>query len=257
MEILFNIMSLKIFVVFHASIHEDCYAELYPDELSCITFFAVNEKLPKQYPTDPKYKIIKEWELPNFDPKLQEQGFCENSAIIHSHLNKLYGPGDRIGFAQYDMYMRRGSIRHLISMGRPGSVQTMIMCPWSLFEGNFPGQMGIFEKAAEDMKSYWPDSHFSKEAGFPMCNTYVIDADLLDRIVPWIIQFHSKIYPECILPPYNPRFGQIACFYEHIIGMVLQALCKDFRPWEGIIHPTTHGILQELKQPGPHKQSLE
>lgn len=250
-------MSLKIFVVFHSSINEECYAELHPDELAHITFIAVNEKLEKKYPADPKYKIIKEWELSNFDPKFQEQGFNENSAIIHAHLNNLYEPGDRVGFAQYDMYMRCGSIRHLANTGTPGSVQSMIMCPWSLFEGNFLGQVGIFEKAADDMKSYWPDSHFSKEGRFPMCNTYVVDASLIDRVIPWIIQFHPKIYPECILPPYRPRFGEVACYYEHIMGMVLQALCTEFRLWDGIIHPTTHNVLHYLQQHGPHKESLE
>jgi hypothetical protein len=245
-------MALKIFVVFHSSINEMCYDELSPEELDHLTFVAVNEAVPKTYPADPKYRIIKEWELPNFNPKLQQQGFQENSVLHHVYMNKLYSEDDRVGFAQYDMYMKRGTIDFLKRTARPEGVQCMVACPYSLALGNFNGHDGIFVKAIEDMKLYFPESHFSKDSLYPMCNTYVLPVKLFNKIMPWIIQLHDKIYPECILPPYRPRYGEVGCYYEQIMGFVITALCMDLAPWPGIIHPTTHGAMHQLKQDGPH-----
>ena len=153
-------MSLKIFVVFHKSINEECYKDLSPDEFSHLIFVAVNEKVPKSYPKDPKYKIIKEWELPIYNPKLQEQGFQENSVIHHVYLNKLYNDNDRVGFAQYDMFMERGCIDFLKVNAAPGSVQCLVMCPYKLAFDNVKGHDGIYKKVIEDMIEYFPGCHF-------------------------------------------------------------------------------------------------
>jgi hypothetical protein len=245
-------MVLKIFVVFHRSINEKCYEELSSEEFSHLVFVAVNESVPKTYPADPKYKIIKEWELPIFNPKLQEQGFQENSVLHHIYLNKLYDEDDRVGFSQYDIYMRRGTIDFLKQTEAPERTQCMVMCPYSLALGNFNGHDGIFAKAIEDMKLYFPDCEFSKHKLYPMCNTYVLPAKLFNKIMPWIIQLHDKIYPECILPPYRSRYGEVGCYYEQIMGFVISSLCSDLAPWHGVIHPTTHGCMHDLKQEGPH-----
>lgn len=245
-------MALKIFVVFHSYIQEKCYQELSPDEFSHLIFVAVNESIPKTYPTDPKYKIIKEWELPIFNPKLQEQGFQENSVLHHVYLNKLYDENDRVGFAQYDMYIMRGSIDFIKQTAREGGVQSMIACPYSLALANVNGHEEMYLKVIEDMKTYFPDCHFSKDALYPMCNTYILPASLFNKIMPWIIQLHDKIYPECIMPPYKSRYGEIGCYYEQIMGFVISALCNDVSPWPGVIHPTTHGVMHHLKQAGPH-----
>jgi hypothetical protein len=69
----------KIFVTFHGFINESCYSELSPEEFSHFVFVAVNEKRQKTYPQDPKYKIIKEWEL-------QRKGYNENSVIYKQAL---------------------------------------------------------------------------------------------------------------------------------------------------------------------------
>ena len=76
----------KIFVTFHGFINESCYSELSPEEFSHFVFVAVNEKRQKTYPQDPKYKIIKEWELPIYDPELQRKGYNENSVIYKQAL---------------------------------------------------------------------------------------------------------------------------------------------------------------------------
>ena len=54
----------KIFVVFHHSIHEKCYENLSDEEFSHLVFVAVNVDIPKKYPSDQKYKIIKAYIRP-------------------------------------------------------------------------------------------------------------------------------------------------------------------------------------------------
>jgi len=58
---------LKIFVVFHKKIFDECYENV-PQELldKYFTFVAVNKDIPKTY-TKGKYNVINEWELVNYD----------------------------------------------------------------------------------------------------------------------------------------------------------------------------------------------
>ena len=243
----------KIFVVFHHSIHEKCYENLSDEEFSHLVFVAVNEDIPKKYPSDQKYKIIKEWELPIYDPELQKIGYCENTVIRHVCLNKLYGTATHVGFCQYDVFFMRGSIDKIKMDMHTDSIHTMVMCPWHLYEKNFPRQ-AILQKAINDMCEYFPQANFSKEKLFPMCNTFVLPVYVLETIIPWIIQLHPKVWPECVTPPESTKFQHLAAYFEHVMGIVLASLYTDFVTWYEIIHPTTHGMMNELKISGPHTE---
>lgn len=239
--------SFKIFVVFHKSIHEKCYEELDPDEFSHLVFVAVNENLPKTYPTDTKYNIIKEWELPIYDPELQKNGFCENTVIRHVYLNKLYGNATHVGFCQYDAYFKKGSINSVKQTMTPNSIHAMIMCGWSLYESNFPNHF-LIDRVIKNMYEYFPNVQFSKNTVFAMCNTFVLPVSVLDTIMPWIIQLDPVIWPASVKPPERcDHWRMPACYLEHVMGMVLSSLYREFYQWPGIIHPTTHGVMQELR----------
>ena len=49
------------------------YKDLDPDEFDCLRFIAVNENIPKEWDETRFPNVIKEWELPTYDPKWQEE----------------------------------------------------------------------------------------------------------------------------------------------------------------------------------------
>jgi hypothetical protein len=234
---------LKIFVIFHVKINEECYENLTPEEFSHFIFVAANEAIPKVYPTDPKYNIIKEWELPIYDPELQKQKYDENSVIRHVYLNKLHEGMSHVGFCQYDMYFKKNSINNVKTEMHPDSVYCMVACPWFLYESNFPDDGEFFGDIVMDMFKYFPDATFSKKNLFPLCNAYILPVGFLDTIMPWIIQLDSKV----LTASRSSRWGP-GHYLEHIMGIIISGLYSRFAShWSGVIHPITHDAMHHLK----------
>jgi len=246
----------KIFVTFHGAINESCYSELSPEEFSHFVFVAVNEKRPKTYPEDPKYKIIKEWELPIYDPELQRKGYNENSVLYHVYINKLYGDATHVGFCQYDMHFNRGSIDYVKRTMTPTSIHPMIMCGWNVYEGNFPnGEVNNMYELASLLKEDFPHADFSTTKRFPLTNTFVLPVNVLNTIMPWIIKITPKVYVDS-LRAVPTDWRRPAGYLEHAMGIIISSLYHEFYQWPGVTHPITHGTMHEIHDKSSYIQVI-
>lgn len=94
-------MSAKLYTIFHNKFFDELYVDA---DRKNIVLFDVNENYVKDYSTDKGYEIVKEYKLPEYDPKLQQLGYCQTSAMVHVFLNSfLYKELTYVGFIQYDM----------------------------------------------------------------------------------------------------------------------------------------------------------
>jgi hypothetical protein len=235
-EDLFFKMKVKYFVIFHKKIHEECYSELSDEELKKFCFVAVNPKIQKEYPTDPKYSILKEWELPIYYPTLQELNFRENSFLVHCFVNKLYEEFDFVGFFQYDMYFKKDSLNfdfskvnclscHYITtyINNPtipmGSIQRCIDIIWV----NNPGLKSKF-------------SHLSK---FPLENTYVLPKNLFMKTTKYLLHFinHKIGWPLDVVYVLDDANYHNAVYLEYLMGFLVYIFAEtECVEMKGITH---------------------
>jgi len=69
-----------------------------------LRWVAVNEKIPKEVPSWlPQESLIREWDMPVYNPLYQMTNFYQNSFFLHLYWNKSFQKSKYVGFAQYDM----------------------------------------------------------------------------------------------------------------------------------------------------------
>ena len=112
---LFNKMSFKIYVVFHKFLVPECYETLSGEDIAkYVRFFSVNSKLPKVIPDNLAPYVIRERELPRYDPFLQHNRFCESSVFFHVYRNpEMFLKDDYVGFIHYDMLLKKEALEFL------------------------------------------------------------------------------------------------------------------------------------------------
>jgi hypothetical protein len=120
------------------------------------------------------------------------------------------------------------------------------MCGWNVYEGNCAknNEINNMYEFASSVKEYFPQANFSTEKRFPLTNTFVLPVNVLNTIMPWI-KITPKVYEDALkVEPVDWR--RPAGYLEHAMGIVLSSLYDEFRPWPGVTHPITHGIMQEI-----------
>jgi hypothetical protein len=227
------VTSVQFFVIFHKKIFDECYVHV-PREIldRFFTFIAVNEKIPKEY-TDGKYNILKEWELPIYDPSFQARGYNENSVIRHIFLNKIHKKYERIGFFQYDQAFQPGAIEKILtslSHARetpegfyhalcPANFATSMIHTW-----NEPLTLSFL---IDDWNRYYDTRYTMEEVAydstlvFPLLNTYVIPCSVFAKYMPWICQLFDKMYPWCVEFPNKIHHGHIGGIYERVMAFAI------------------------------------
>ena len=109
-------MSFKIYVIFHKFLVPECYETLSGEDIArYVRFFAVNVKIPKEIPADLAPHVIRERDLPLYDPFLQHNRFCESSAFFHVYRNPeiFFKDTPYIGFIHYDMLLKKEALEFL------------------------------------------------------------------------------------------------------------------------------------------------
>ena len=212
---------LQIFIVFHKYIFDECYKDISKADLDkYFTFVSVNKKIKKTYSN--KYKVIKEWELPHYRPELQEQGYNENSAIYHVYTNKLHIPYKYIGFFQYDMKFNPDTLKQILTKITTNNTMYFHI---GLNDYTFCTLTTWKEPmTAEFIIKYYEEYFgklFSKDALYPLWNSYIIPIELYEKIMPWIIQLFPKLYPWCIQAPNKDHIGHIGGIYERIMAFII------------------------------------
>ena len=181
--------SIQFFVVFHSILYDDNYNDIKKEDLDrYFTFVAVNRKKSKKY-TKGKYKIINEWELPNYDEKFQEQGYNENSVIYHLYINNIYNY-DKIGFFQYDMKFNKDFVNYVLE----NNINSFYLelHNFSTISSNCYDK--ILKYVIEDYENY-RNIKFVKKKDYPMLNCYIIDKNDYVKIMRWVTTLYNKLYP--------------------------------------------------------------
>lgn len=100
--------SFRFYIIFHKFLSKKAYEKLNPYyiEKYC-RFIGVNASIEKH--VDPSFYpyLFEETQLPNYDPFLQHNKFCESSVFFHTYRNAqlLLDPYGFVGFLHYDMIL--------------------------------------------------------------------------------------------------------------------------------------------------------
>jgi len=211
-------MSIQIFVVFHKKIFDECYKHIPQEYLDkYFTFYAVNEKIQKEY-TPGKYKVINEWELPIYDKTFQERGYNENSALYHIYINKLYKDYDYIGFFQYDMEFAENVVDLIKDKMSNGTYMAHELRDYYFCTTHTLNDTEISEFIAREYENYY-GKQLNRDIQYPLLNTYVIPQDMYENIMKWVVTMYDKLYPWCIGPGHKSFHGIVGGIYERIMGL--------------------------------------
>lgn len=184
---------LQIFVIFHKKIHEELYDIIPDDQLyKNFTFIAANEHIEKIYPTNKKFKIIKEWELPIYDKKFQERIYKDNGVLYHIYINGLHKPYKYIGILQYDMKIRENIVEKINK-----NKSENIYFPVELHDYNFCidtiSDKKTFNYIIDDYERYF-NRKFSKDEDYPLLNSFVVSSQIFDKGMEWINQLYKSVF---------------------------------------------------------------
>jgi GR25 family glycosyltransferase involved in LPS biosynthesis len=108
-----SMKSVNIFNIWHNKLFDNCYKDLDEYSLSKITMYDVNPAYQKIYNSDKNYKILKEYELKDYNNLLQATNYCQTSCLYHVYTNKLFQTEHYIGFIQYDMELETNFINDI------------------------------------------------------------------------------------------------------------------------------------------------
>lgn len=242
---------LKVFVVFHERLRPGCYEALDADEFDMLTFVAVNPSVQKTYDETRFTRVIREWELPVYDPTLQERGYCENSVLWHAHLNNLYSPGDRVLFLQWDMALEKGAIRNAEILSR-GAPTTCVRAGWGHFEVYFSRNehtMSLLSEICNSFQDAFGMPVLFGETLYPLNNAYVLEGAALSAVVEWAMTLREVVEAGCADPAPWSHLGpsyvwkRVGVVYEHVMALALGCLFpRD--TWNfvfpGVWHPASH-----------------
>ena len=98
-------MNLKIFVVFHKYLIDNCYLKDSNFNINNFIFFKCNELFKAQYNQNFGYYVMYEKDFEFYNPKLQDlsKPYMAVSALYHIYKNKFYDDIDYVGFLEYDL----------------------------------------------------------------------------------------------------------------------------------------------------------
>lgn len=105
--------SLTFFIIFHDNVFQENTSGFTSGEMKeYFTWLAVNEKVPKIYPSwIPNH--IREWEMKKHSPLFQMLNFYQNSVFYHLLWNPELIESKYIGFGQYDMKISAPEFRQM------------------------------------------------------------------------------------------------------------------------------------------------
>ena len=244
---------LKVFVVFHETLLPACYEALDAEEFDMLTFVAVNPAIPKAYDEARFAKVVKEWELPEYDPTLQDRGYCENSVLWHAHANGLYAPEDRVLLLQWDMALETGAIRRAEILTRHVPL-TCVRVDWPHF-GVYFGANERTLSLLSDVCNSFQDAFGVPvvfDAMYPLNNAYVVKGEVLSRVVEWAMTLRDTVETACADPADWAHVGddayvwkRIGLVYEHVMGLAMGCVYpRD--AWRlqlrGVWHPSSHAV---------------
>ena len=230
---------LQIFCIFHKSIVDECYSQLTDEELSYITFVAVNDTIPKEYSTTRPYKFIKEWELSQYT-NYHDDGIKEASVLFHVYRNKLHEQYTWIGFCHYDMIFKKDSINNIINKTSLANINDFI----SLYDETYKKtmhrswfQIYLLAIIERELPRYF-ELVLNRENNIPLFNTFIVHTHLFTKTIEFGEYMLPILYPICVNEPNRTDYGNFSCTFERVFGIVLAHLGNKIGELD-IIHDST------------------
>ena len=185
---------VQIFVFFHKNIFDEMYDGVSQEDLDkYFTFVAINKDNPKIF-TPNKYKVINEWDLPGYEPELQNTGYMENSAIYHIFKHKLHAPYEHVGFLQYDMQIGSDYIDIIKNLPTDNTIHA-----YSTYDYDFCFGRSVYftdQKLMKLMIEDYTQYHDIKppvKNKYPLNNAYVVPTPLFEEVMQWASQLPKKL----------------------------------------------------------------
>jgi hypothetical protein len=228
-------MNFKIYVIFHKTLFKDFYEGI-PEEVlrKQITFFGVNEEIPKSY--DPWFQpsVIHEYQLQVYNPLLQKNKFYESSVYHHLAHNNIIEPYDYVGCLHYDMKITNNTLNHIqetidshqnkncLFYLAFGECDRNILC-------SFEADMGIpIWRGIIDHYNIFYKTTFVIEDIFydniPMFHSFIMPKALLHNLIPFIDHISREIHGIFIeyhtLPYHLERLWGISLLLKKKEGLI-------------------------------------
>jgi hypothetical protein len=230
---------LQIFCIFHKSIVDECYSQLTDEELSYITFIAVNETIPKEYSTTRPYKFIKEWELPQYID-YHNDGIKEASVLFHVYRNKLHEQYKWIGFCHYDMIFKKDSINNINKLIRLSDINDYISLHNETYTNTMHRswfQIYLLAIIEREFPRYF-ELPLNRENTIPLFNAFIVHKNLFKQTVEFGEHMLPLLYPICVNEPNRTDYGNFSCTFERVFGLVLAHLGNKIAEFD-VIHDST------------------
>jgi hypothetical protein len=224
-------VSYRIYVIYHKFLTLEAYTELDRKYIKDhIQFVGVNGNIQKTIPSELAPYSFQERELPNFDPFMQANRFCESSVFFHVVRNeeRLLKPYDFVGFLHYDMVINN----------------KFFECIDSSIENS--------EKILFYHEKQWSVPHLNQVIGFQgwsliisMYNTLFKTEHTLDEVLNGDLPlFHSYMMHKTI-------FARMMFFAHHSVPRIFEMLGYDTRHLPYHIE-RSHGIFLLLQKLDGH-----
>jgi hypothetical protein len=139
-----------------------------------------------------------------------------------------------VGFFQYDMTFDENIIDFLQKNANESSYFGLDLYDFNFCFLSTWHEIPTLEFIIKDYSAFFGVTPINNNK-YPLCNTYILPTKSYEKIMKWVSQLHSKLYPWCIEPPNRGHFGHIGGIYERIMAFAIgQENLQD------IILPITH-----------------
>lgn len=165
--------------------HKTSYPHLADASDDRLRWYVVNEAIPDKTIAAPPASVVREWDLPVYEPALQAQGCREASAFFHALSNPDLRDAEYVGFAQYDMRIPSAALDAFEDAAREGDVAKVgvaFAVPWDemVYHAALPPQFWDELLACFGAPPGW------RPASVPLFSTFVLPTaafvDMMTRV---------------------------------------------------------------------------
>lgn len=218
--------SIQMYIVFHSRVFENLLEELSPEDKLNITLYGVRDR------HNTKLNVVYEYELPIYNPCLQENIYNEGSAFYHIFKNKhLYSQHDYIGFGQYDMKLFKDTFTNINKIICDNPTENCIFVNTFFQKVNevsglgggatlFVNNMNTLEAGLTSYNRVFNKNYTAEDIiqnKFIACNVFVIKTSLFEKMMTWLMLYYIDNIKETI----HPTIGNAGVIIESLVGMFL------------------------------------
>jgi hypothetical protein len=183
----------RFYIIFHKAILKVAYEKLKPEYLEkYFRFVAVNTEIEKIIPDEYRHLVIRESELPVYNPFMQFNKFCESSVFFHVHMNKetLLTPFQYVGFLHYDMVIDdsfvEGIEKAMAVLPSDKSHLFIFNMQWSYPHLDQIIYLNKWDHIIQKYNSIYGTSHSATEVSryqIPLYHTYLISKPIFTKMM--------------------------------------------------------------------------